>query len=34
MEIERVNGGAEVLLEKQKNGMCGSVVLSNSNKLE
>ena len=34
MEIERINGGAEGLLEKQKNGMCGSVVLSNSNKLE
>ena len=31
MEVQRINGGAESLLEKKKNGMRGSVVLSNSN---
>ena len=34
MEIERINGGAEGLVEKQKNGMLGWVALSNSNKLK
>ena len=34
MQIQKINGGAEGLVEKQKNGMRGSVVLSNSNKLK
>ena len=34
MEIQRINGRAEGLLEKQKNGLRGSVVLRNPNKLK
>ena len=34
MEIQRINGGAEGLLEKQKKCYAWSVALSNSNKLE